>query len=120
MHIIVAGGRSFADYPMLRDKLDLFVSETTEPITVVSGTARGADTLGEQWAKERGHAIERYPANWDTHGRKAGWLRNNQMADVADAVVVFWNGRKQGSGSWMMIQIAIERDLPLRVVRYSG
>jgi len=114
--LVVAGGRSFNDYGLLERKLDNLLRRKIGVITIVSGTARGADKLGEQYAATRGFKIERYPADWDTHGKGAGHIRNSQMADVADAVVVFWDGVSKGTKN--MIDNANKRDLPIRIIKY--
>lgn len=62
---------------------------------VISGKARGADFLGEQWAHQNGVPVEQYPADWDRHGKRAGMLRNEQMIDDGkpDVVCSFPGGR---------------------------
>ena len=69
--VIIAGSVSFQDYGLLRTKCDAILSEKqrTHSIVVVSGTARGADRLGERYAKEKGYQLRQFPADWDTHGR---------------------------------------------------
>lgn len=68
------------------------LSNVKDDITVVSGKARGADTLGEQYAKEHGYSIQYFPADWERYGKAAGYLRNTEMAKNADALVAFWTG----------------------------
>lgn len=68
-----------------------------ETVVVVSGTARGVDRLGEQYTRERGYPIERYPADWDRYGKSVGFRRNEQMVAVADGAVMFWNGESHGT-----------------------
>ena len=63
----------------------------------MSGTARGVDRFGEQWAIENNVAIKRFPADWDTHGKRAGYLRNIQMDDYADALIAVWDGESRGT-----------------------
>lgn len=77
--------------------------------TVVSGTARGADTFGEEWASENGRAVARFPADWDRHGKRAGYLRNEEMARNADALVAVWDGSSRGTKH--MIDIAARLNL---------
>lgn len=117
--VIVAGGRSFQDYARLEAALDYLLSGKVKDhvIVIVSGTARGADQLGERYARARGHVIDRYPANWDAHGKRAGYLRNSEMADNADAVVLFWDGQSKGTGH--MLNIAVEKGLDHRVEIYT-
>ena len=85
--VIIAGGRDFNDYEMLSETMDLLLSNIVVPITVVCGMAKGADSLGEQYALERGFQIDRFPAEWDKYGKRAGYIRNEQMAQNADALV---------------------------------
>ena len=55
---------------------------------VISGTAHGIDTLGEKWAERHGIPVKRFPADWNAHGKSAGPIRNRQMAQYADALIV--------------------------------
>jgi hypothetical protein len=113
--VIIAGGREFKDYELLKSKLDKILQNKTD-IQIVSGKARGADSLGETYAKERGYDIEEFPADWKKYGKPAGYIRNKQMAEYADACVCFWDGVSSGTGH--MIGLAKEHKLLLRVVRY--
>lgn len=114
INVIVAGSRTFTDYHFLKQKLDhLFLYLIPSEVTIISGTAKGADQLGEKYAKEFGCDVIRCPADWDKHGKKAGYLRNVKMAELASHCVVFI---KDGSkGSKHMIDIAKNKGLELRV-----
>jgi len=113
--VIVAGGRDFADYDLLKSKLDnLLVNR--DPVEIVSGTARGADKLGEFYAKRSQLALALFPADWDLYGKSAGYKRNAQMADYADALVAFWDGKSRGT--MHMINLAKSAGLQVRVVNY--
>ena len=117
MKVIVAGSRDFKDYALLKeflDKLVIFRSDFTE---IVSGTASGADKFGERYAQEHNLAIKRFPADWEKYGKAAGHIRNRQMAEYADACVVFWDGQSKGSVN--MAKVARELKLPLVVVNYK-
>lgn len=115
--VIIAGGRDFNDYLLLRETMDNLLQNITEEIVVVCGQARGADTLGEQYAKERGYRVDYYPANWKRYGKRAGYLRNEQMAQNADALVAFWDGKSRGTK--LMIGLAKQYGLKVRVQKYS-
>lgn len=120
--VIIAGYREFDNYDMLKEKCDKILSRKVnegEEIVIVSGTARGADTLGEKYAEERGYKIERYPANWDKYGKRAGYLRNKKMAEVSNACIVFLSSKAENKGSKMMISIATEEKLLIRVIKES-
>ena len=117
--VIIAGGREFCDYALLCESCDKFLCQKhqTHDIVVISGTARGADILGERYAHERGYAVEKYPADWKRDGKAAGPIRNAQMAKVADALIAFWDGNSRGTQN--MIDLARLKPLPFRVVRFD-
>lgn len=116
--VIIAGGRDFNDLSLLSLICDRLLIKVTRlyNVIILSGTARGADKLGEQYAQNSNFMIERYPADWETHGRKAGIIRNQQMADKADALIAFWDGNSKGTQN--MIASARKKGLPVRVIRY--
>jgi len=113
--VIIAGGRDFKDYDLLCRKADKILSRQSE-IEIVSGAAKGADKLGERYAQERGYPIKRFPADWGTWGNRAGYLRNEEMAEYGDALIAFWNGTSKGTQH--MINIAKKQDLMIRVITY--
>lgn len=84
-------------------------------VEIVSGTARGADQLGEKFAKEKGCNLKQFPADWDAYGKSAGYRRNADMAKYADACVVFWDGVSKGTKH--MIDLAEKAELDLKIVR---
>ena len=116
--IIIAGGRDFMDYNLLKEKTNKILQKkkVTHKIVIISGCARGADTLGLRYASENAFDVEEYPADWDKYGKKAGYMRNVEMAENADALIAFWDGKSKGTKH--MIDIATERNLPIRVIRY--
>ena len=115
MKVIVAGSRGFTDRTLAYEMLDHLLRERMSVLTVVSGGARGADQLGEQWAKKHDIPVEVMKADWDTHGKRAGYIRNVMMAEQADALIAFWDGESRGTKH--MIDIARARGLRVRIVR---
>jgi len=114
MKTIIAGGRDFNNYTLLREKCDEIISsDLTE---IVSGCAKGADTLGERYAKERGYNVKLFPADWKTHGRKSGPIRNRQMADYGEMLIAFWNGKSSGTKN--MIENAKKLGLKVHIINY--
>ena len=116
--IIIAGGRDFMAYNLLKEKTNKILQEkkVTHKIVIISGCARGADTLGLRYASENTFDVEEYPADWDKYGKKAGYVRNVEMAENADALIAFWDGKSKGTKH--MIDIATERNKTKRVIRY--
>ena len=118
--LIIAGGRDFNNYEGLKKAVDALLATKTKTsnteIQIVCGMAKGADTLGEQFAKERGYKVNYFPADWKKYGRRAGILRNEEMAKNADALVAFWDGETRGTKN--MIETAQKYNLPVRIKRY--
>jgi len=131
MRIIIAGGRNFNDYDLLYSccnsviewwKLCLIVEVfpkveiNVDEIEIVSGTATGADRLGERYAKDNGYTVKKFPADWNKHGKSAGYKRNAQMAEYADALIAFWDGKSKGTKH--MIDLAKHNNLGVRIYSY--
>lgn len=93
MKILVCGGRDFDDYELLYTTLDL-ITYGQNDVIIIEGDARGADKMAGQWAKERGHRLEVFPAEWGKFGNRAGPIRNQQMLNEGpDLVIAFPGGR---------------------------
>lgn len=124
IRIIVAGGRDFNDYELLKTTLkDYIVNlglDDLSQIVIVSGAARGADTLGEYFAYDYDIAVRRFPARWDELGKSAGIVRNCEMANYAGkatgVLFAFWDGESRGTKH--MITAAKKRGLEVHVVEY--
>ena len=112
MKVVIAGSRDIVDYDVLLKAIELCPFEITE---VVSGRARGVDTLGERYAEEHHLKLHLFPADWKKFGNRAGPIRNGQMADFADAVLCAWDGKSTGTKN--MMKQATDRGLPLYVYR---
>lgn len=111
---IIFGGREFEDYEYLKNTMDKVLADTPNgELIIISGAARGADYLGEEWARERGIPYERYPADWKRYGKSAGYKRNLQMAEVADMAVGF----EGGPGTTMMFDILRKKNIPFKDAR---
>jgi len=108
MKVIIAGGRSYKFTALDRSRINGL--KLVLPITeVVSGCASGADQEGELWAKSAGIPIKHFPANWSKYGKSAGPIRNREMANYADAVILF----KGGSGTKNMLEEARAKGLKI-------
>lgn len=117
--VIIAGSRDFDDFNLLRDFCDVYLRDRLDDpiqVNIISGTARGADKVGESYCANRGCNLIRKPANWDKYGRSAGYRRNEEMAEIANACIVFWDGTSPGTKN--MIDICKKRKIPCKVVKY--
>jgi dissimilatory sulfite reductase (desulfoviridin) alpha/beta subunit len=117
--VIIAGSRGFSNYKFLREQCNKYLREKRKTcnIIIVSGHARGADTIGEKYAQDEGFDLEIYPAQWKKLGKQAGYRRNEQMAEVADALIAFWDGESHGTKH--MIDIMTNKGLPTKVINYE-
>ena len=87
--VVIAGCRNYNNYYEAKEYIDFCLSNIQKEnnIVILSGCASGADAIGEKYAKEKGYKVEKHPADWDTYGKKAGPMRNRQMAENCDYVI---------------------------------
>lgn len=111
MKLAIVGSRTFNDYEMVKEALkDLAITE------IVSGGAKGADTLAEKYAAENSIPVKVFKPEWGKYGRGAGPKRNKQIVDYADKVIAFWDGESRGTKS--SIDLATEQGKLLLVKRF--
>jgi hypothetical protein len=107
MRILICGGRDFTDKWKFYEVMDRLSEEydfdNKQPIVIIAGEARGADTLAKEYAEECWEYAG-YPADWNKYGKRAGYVRNQQMLDEGkpELVVAFPGGK----GTAMMIELA--------------
>lgn len=120
--IIVAGSRDFADKEKLYKVLNNYLSRVKDKVEIVSGHCRGADMFGEQYAKDHNIPVVVFPADWNTYGKRAGYIRNKQMAEYASEengiLIAFPIGEARGTK--LMIKLAHEYDIATDVYYSLG
>ena len=114
--VIIAGSRGFNNYEQLKHVCN-YMLRNKENIQIVSGGARGADKLGERYANYYGYSIKQFIPDWDKFGKSAGYIRNSEMADYADALIAFWDG--QSKGTEHMINLAKQGNLKVKISYYT-
>lgn len=92
MKVAVVGSRGFSDYKLLSETLDKI-----KITMIISGSAKGADTLGEQYAKENNIPTKIFYPDWEKHGKAAGMIRNTDIINEAELVVAFWDQKSNGT-----------------------
>lgn len=113
MRVAVVGGRTYTDYETMCRVLDRLTNITH----IVSGGARGADSLGERYARERGLECVIYRPDWNRYGRVAGFRRNKTIVENSDIVYAFWDGESKGTEH--TIKYAKSRSVKCVVVPYD-
>lgn len=110
MKVIIAGSRTIDSYRVVDDA----IKEAAFPIAeVVAGGAPGVDALAERWAVINEIPLKLFPAEWGSWGSAAGFYRNRQMAEYADALIAVWDGKSKGTAN--MIEQAKMRGLKIFV-----
>jgi transcriptional regulator with XRE-family HTH domain len=115
--VIVCGGRNYGDYDRVRAVLDR-LARRVEIFAIRHGAARGADSLGGRWARENGYLEQVYPAEWDRLGKRAGFVRNQEMIDdhnpeIPSSRVVAVVAFPGGNGTAHMVRIARAAGVPV-------
>ncbi len=112
--VAVIGSRNFSDFKLLKVYLGRFFY----PFVLISGAAKGADSLAERYADVVGLEKKIFPANWDKHGKRAGFLRNKKIVKNCDVVVAFWDGESKGTKN--TIDLAKEAGKKVYIVMFPG
>ena len=112
--VIIAGSRDFYDYDLLAEECNIIL-EGKDDIEVVSGRAIGADMLGELYAKDKKYPVKLFPADWNTHGKGAGFIRNAEMAKYGNMLIAFWDGESKGTKH--MIETAHRKGIEAHIIR---
>lgn len=121
-YLLIAGSRTFNNYELLKERCDFFLQNQKGHIHIVSGGARGADTLAEIYARERGYQLHVFPADWNKYGNRAGYIRNEEMhkfiakESSKRGVLCFWDGQSKGTAH--NFELCNIYNTPLRIVRF--
>jgi hypothetical protein len=117
MKVIIAGSRDVPEQVRQCKAAVIDFEQRYGRITeVVSGCARGADRVGELFAEMRQIPVDKYPADWNTHGKRAGIIRNSQMANIAQGLIALWDEKSPGTRN--MIETARNKKLQIVVWNY--
>jgi hypothetical protein len=110
MKVIVAGSREVTDYNIVEKA----IKDSGFKITaVISGMCRGPDTFGKEWAEKNGIPVDPHPY-LKQFGKAGGPIRNQQMVDVADALIAVRVPSSRGTND--CINRAKKKGLPVYVV----
>ena len=114
MKTIIAGCRHYrhaADSQLVDEAVRLSGFTITE---VVSGTAYGIDSKAIGWALRHRVPVREFYAQWSEYGKRAGFMRNVDMAEYADALIAIWDGESKGTAH--MIEQARKHGLKVYVL----
>jgi len=113
--VLVTGSRSWTDEGLIREMFKIIngTEYGHREITLIHGTAAGADTMAERAAQDLGWKIERHPANWDLYGKRAGYIRNAEMVKASpDICLAFIHNHSKGAT--MCADLAVKAGIPTK------
>lgn len=100
VQLVVAGTREYSNRDEIFARLDKYhqrCKDAGTELIIIEGEARGPDLISREWAEARGVPFRPYPADWDEYGKRAGFIRNEEMAKVGTHVLAFWDGQSNGT-----------------------
>lgn len=104
IYLMIAGSRGYNNYKHFSEIVDHTINALYKDykIIIVSGGARGVDSMAERYAKEHNYEMKIFPANWDKYGKSAGYKRNVEMHDFIAQFdnrlcICFWDGKSKGT-----------------------
>lgn len=108
--LLVTGSREWDDVTTLESTLERWLQASPLPLVLVHGDCpRGADRLADLWARRKGIAVERFPAEWNRYGKSAGFRRNVEMVQLPSLAVVCVFCRDESSGTEHTLGLALRR-----------
>ena len=112
MKLIIAGKRTICPQTQfidgIIDHFNIWVEE------IVSGEAKGVDTAAKYYCEsyygeDASEKYKEFPADWDKYGNAAGPIRNRQMANYADALLIIWDGVSRGSSNMKQEMLSLKK-----------
>lgn len=113
MRIGIIGSRGFNNYILVKDVMSEYINNVD---VIVSGGAKGADTFGEIWAKEHNKETLIFLPDWNKYGKRAGFIRNQDIVKNSDLIIAFWDGYSKGTKS--SIDLCSKFNIPIKIVNY--
>lgn len=109
--LLIAGSRDILDYNLIEDNI-----KNPENIKcIISGCARGVDTLAIEYAKKHNILCVKCPANWDLYGKSAGYRRNKYMVSICTHALIIWDGKSKGTKH--TIDLCKENNIPYKLIQ---
>ena len=108
MRVLVCGSRSIKNFAYVRDCIN---QSGFEIDTIIEGQAKGVDTLARIQALAYKIPFEEYPADWDTYGKRAGFIRNEEMVKICDGVIAIWDGKSTGTAHTISLAKKYKKEL---------
>lgn len=118
--LLVCGSRGITDKDWIFSQIESYWYEHLacySDLIMIEGAARGVDLIAKAYAVENNWKVEEYPADWEKHGRGAGYIRNDIMVKAADEVLILWDGESRGTKN--DIDLCKKYNKPHKIVLYE-
>ena len=120
-NLLIAGSRSFDDFNRLSFMVvELLKITKLSEIIIISGGAKGADSLAERFAKENKIPFTLFKAKWDLYGKKAGILRNEEMGRFSDLLLALWDGESKGTKHMINFMLDLKKPVYVDIFRENN
>ena len=113
-NIGIVGSRNFNKWDLLISEMNKITDTHGQPNTIISGGAKGADSMAEKWAKANGCEMIVHPALWNKYGKRAAYLRNKDIVRDSDMLLAFPS--KSGRGTQMTINLSQDKGIPIIII----
>lgn len=113
MKVAIIGSRGFNDYELLKSRLLEHVKVIE---CIISGGAKGADSLAERFAQEYNIPTKIFLPDWKQFGRSAGIVRNKEIVKEADLCFIFWDGESKGTKSVIDFCKKLNKDATVHII----
>lgn len=108
MKLAIIGSRGFDNYVFVERTLDRLFGNSKIDL-IISGKAKGADTLGQLYSTNKKIPFKPFPPDWDTYGKGAGFKRNRDIIEACDVVIAFWDGVSRGTEQALTVARELRR-----------
>ena len=98
--------------------LDEYIKE--KPDVVISGGAKGIDTIAEEWALKNNIEMIIHRPDYEKNGKKAAWRRNDIIIDEADKIIAFWEGKSTGTRYVINKALEVKKNIEVVFVNESS
>lgn len=114
--IAVIGSRGFSDYLFFKEKLEYLIKDLGKDLHFISGGCpTGGDALIRRYCIENQYTLTEHLPDWETYGKKAGFLRNQLIVDDATHLIAYWDGQSKGTLS--SLKMAEKKQIPIKIIK---
>jgi hypothetical protein len=111
MKLAVVGSRNIVDEKLIFDSINSIISEVDDEIIIISGGARGVDSIAAKWAKNNNIKLIEIKADWNRLGKAAGMIRNKDIIKNCDIVLAIWDGVSKGTAHSIQLGKSLNKNV---------